>query len=544
LKRLKIECREKMERNIARQTLKLLLYTRRANLKAAQRNRPVKRAAWAYPAAAERRYAALIGLWARPLYDFAAAFVKKRGEALARGDAAGAGGIRADALPGGAFTVMVSSLRGFAAQYLPENPGGVTDGPSLYLGLGEVSEELFKANKRQWDRQSKSSIGVTFPDTAGWWPSAKKLWQDTNYTLIKSMISDNIAKVNALAEQAVVNGWGVDMLASELRKANTKNSNGKIKQIARDQIGKLNGIVTQARMQSVGLELYVWSASGDERVRAGHKLMDGKLCRWDDAAVYSGDGGKTWKKRPSGAVLLHPGMDIMCRCVALSYFDELVGEVDKEIEGKKAAAYETAGKAAPVSPAPLNMKPAKKANAPKFSKFENAKGEILPKVYDEHLAKSKNWVNSLTNDENTAMIHYTGNDYKDMNNLLFGFPLNKPHRKKEYEKYIDGLDRALLKYPLENNIVIYRGDNPRNYEGWKVGGEYTITGYQSGAVIKGSAWTQKGMVITIRVPKGTPGAYIDGHGSYPNEEEYLLGRNLKYKVLKKTVETMEVQVIL
>ena len=56
--------------------------------------------------------------------------------------------------------------------------------------------------------------------------------------------------------------------------------------------------------------------------------MDGLLCRWDDATVYSEDGGKTWIPRPAGAVLMHPGMDYQCRCCALAWFDELIDEAD------------------------------------------------------------------------------------------------------------------------------------------------------------------------------------------------------------------------
>jgi uncharacterized protein with gpF-like domain len=118
---------------------------------------------------------------------------------------------------------------------------------------------------------------------------------------------------------------------------------GRANTIARDQIGKLNGQITQARMASVGLSMYIWSSSGDERVRGdpsgsyphaepSHYLMDGLLCRWDDATVYSPDKGKTWIPRPSGAVLMHPGQDILCRCTALSYWDELVDQVDSMID--------------------------------------------------------------------------------------------------------------------------------------------------------------------------------------------------------------------
>jgi hypothetical protein len=84
-------------------------------------------------------------------------------------------------------------------------------------------------------------------------------------------------------------------------------------------------------MESVGLTMYVWETSGDERVRPSHEMMDGGLCRWDDSTVYSQDGGKTWTSRPYGAVLLHPGQDFQCRCTALSYWQELVGEADAMI---------------------------------------------------------------------------------------------------------------------------------------------------------------------------------------------------------------------
>jgi hypothetical protein len=78
--------------------------------------------------------------------------------------------------------------------------------------------------------------------------------------------------------------------------------------------------------------MYVWETTGDERVRESHIFMDGALCRWDDSTVLSQDGGKTWIDRPISAVQLHPGMDYQCRCSALAYWQELVGEADAQID--------------------------------------------------------------------------------------------------------------------------------------------------------------------------------------------------------------------
>jgi hypothetical protein len=93
-------------------------------------------------------------------------------------------------------------------------------------------------------------------------------------------------------------------------------------------------MITEARMQEAGLDMYIWSTSGDERVRESHRLLDGLLCRWDKDSVYSADGGKTWKKRPAGSYIGIPGSDFSCRCVALAYWNELVGEVDSELDDR------------------------------------------------------------------------------------------------------------------------------------------------------------------------------------------------------------------
>jgi hypothetical protein len=77
--------------------------------------------------------------------------------------------------------------------------------------------------------------------------------------------------------------------------------------------------------------MYIWETAHDERVRSTHAPMDGLLCRWDKPDVYSADGGKTWIPRPMGAVHQHPGMDYQCRCIATTYWEELMGEVDLKI---------------------------------------------------------------------------------------------------------------------------------------------------------------------------------------------------------------------
>lgn len=82
--------------------------------------------------------------------------------------------------------------------------------------------------------------------------------------------------------------------------------------IARDQTLKLNGAINQAHQRSVGVEAYVWSTSGDERVRDSHADLDGQTFAWN-APPEPG----------------HPGEDFQCRCVALPIIADLA-EFDVE----------------------------------------------------------------------------------------------------------------------------------------------------------------------------------------------------------------------
>ena len=86
--------------------------------------------------------------------------------------------------------------------------------------------------------------------------------------------------------------------------------------IARDQIGKLNGQVTETTQRLAGVDSYTWVTVDDERVRGrpggrypkahpSHYALDGTVHRWDDPPV---SGPRTQRR--------HPGGPIQCRCYA------------------------------------------------------------------------------------------------------------------------------------------------------------------------------------------------------------------------------------
>ena len=311
----------------------------RIKMSRAQRSRGVKTQRWLYPLATETRYGSSYRAWVRPMIVYVHNYIKENHEEILRGDstdfrtdsAETVPATRLDAVPGKSFKIMIDSLNGWLGQYVPEYNEEVS-GSAIYMGLGKIADSTFDFNEGQFEKGAKSIFGIEFPTGEDWWPDARDTWANNNYQIIRSDMSRYISQINTLTEQAVTTGATVKTLREQIRKLDDTISKTRADFIARDQIGKLNGQITQMRQESIGLTMYVWETAGDERVRSTHYPMDGLLCNWDDSTVFSEDGGKTWRDRPMGAVQLHPGQDYQCRCTATAFYQELVGEADSIID--------------------------------------------------------------------------------------------------------------------------------------------------------------------------------------------------------------------
>ena len=281
----------------------------------------------AYPHGIEMKYFRQLKSYFKPLTDYVNKYIAENLEPLLHGDSTE---IRLDTIPGDSFRKMIYNLENWLTVYMPDISELPSDSNNnvIFTGLGKTADETMKFSEKEFQRIIEKGIHVNLPVSAPWWDDMKKSWAEDNYTLITSNAKNYISKINTLTEQAIVNGMSPGKLKEEILKATESLSDKHCKLLARDQMGKLNGQITEAQMTEVGLDMYVWSTSYDDRVRDSHAVMEGLLCRWDDASVCSYDNGKTWVSRPSGAIDLHPGQDIQCRCVALAFYPELVSEME------------------------------------------------------------------------------------------------------------------------------------------------------------------------------------------------------------------------
>lgn len=179
-------------------------------------------------------------------------------------------------------------------------------------------------NNAQWRKIVKATIGVDVFQNAPNLSDRLAIFAQQNAQLIQSLSGDTYKNISVASMNALRQGKSHTEVAKTIQEQ-FGISRRRAKLIARDQISKLNGDLTQMYQQAAGIEMYVWRANHDERTRASHAALDGKLCRWDDFTVYSDDDGKTWKKRTSigGYAEGHPGDDYQCRCTAEPYMADI-----------------------------------------------------------------------------------------------------------------------------------------------------------------------------------------------------------------------------
>lgn len=172
--------------------------------------------------------------------------------------------------------------------------------------LRTVAERTDQNAARNLARQLETAgvQGIAIP-TAGKeeFASIVDVFRDDQLRLIQSLSFEKVQRVRKVLDAN--RGARVEDVAKRIR-IETGAERSKAQLIARDQVLKLNASVTWMKHTAAGITEYEWSTSGDERVRPGHRRLDGKRFKYANPPVVD-ESGRT----------AHPGQDYRCRCVAL-----------------------------------------------------------------------------------------------------------------------------------------------------------------------------------------------------------------------------------
>jgi len=179
----------------------------------------------------------------------------------------------------------------------------------------DIGQRTSNWNSAEWQRTIRIVFGINlFSGRERWLLPLLKTFSLRNARLIRSIRDVSIDHISSLLTEALSSGARWEVVARQLRaRYKTKNfhpqyqkDKNRIRFIARDQVSKLNGQLTQLRQVDSGVSSYIWRTSLDERVRKSHKAHEFKKFRWDNPPAGTG----------------HPGNDFQCRCTAEPVFDK------------------------------------------------------------------------------------------------------------------------------------------------------------------------------------------------------------------------------
>lgn len=170
-------------------------------------------------------------------------------------------------------------------------------------------------NDREWRKVLRGTLGVEVFQREPWLKPELDGWATENASLITTLREDTIADVERWTVRALRAGERHEDVAKRVRER-FGVAKSRAEFIARDQVSKLNGKLTERRQEALGVEEYIWRTTGDDRVRPSHAEKDGKKFRWDDPPADTG----------------HPGEDYQCRCVAEPVLGPLVeAAIEEEV---------------------------------------------------------------------------------------------------------------------------------------------------------------------------------------------------------------------
>ena len=206
----------------------------------------------------------------------------------------------------------------------------MSNNPSLIGFIKKVGARTISWNDKEWKTVLYGALNV------------KNVFYNDNYKVsyLKSFITENVSLISKLNQEALSDTRRIiesgirssdrwETIADDLEEKLGDKMDSRSELIARDQVSKFNGDLTETRQTQAGVEWYTWRTMEDDRVRDDHASLDGMLCKWEDDSVYSDDGGETWKDRTEDMFKGAPGEDFQCRCYPEPYLKELEEEEDK-----------------------------------------------------------------------------------------------------------------------------------------------------------------------------------------------------------------------
>lgn len=186
-----------------------------------------------------------------------------------------------------------------------------TDLQFIADSMGTSVDQVARANSRRlFEQYGKYGLDLTIGFNSNATRAALSVKVKENVQLIKTMSDRHFASLQSNVLSAITQGKRVEEIESIIDdRFASMESNAEL--IARDQVGKLNGQLTEMTQTEMGLTRYRWRGVGDQRERDSHRALEGETFSWADPPVVDGES-------------VNPGMAIQCRCYAEPVIEDLL----------------------------------------------------------------------------------------------------------------------------------------------------------------------------------------------------------------------------
>ena len=194
-----------------------------------------------------------------------------------------------------------------------------------------AADTIDTLNHKTFRKQAKTVLGVDPFFAEPWLVEETENFVHENASLIKTIPDEYLADIEQMVFREARRGAS----PSEI-KAKVKELFGAADRhaalIARDQVSKFNGRLSQLRQTAAGVTHYIWRTSDDGRVRSlsnsggysDHRQLDDKKFPWKNPPIT------VFKGKRAGETN-HPGQDINCRCYAEPVLEPLIkGETNAQ----------------------------------------------------------------------------------------------------------------------------------------------------------------------------------------------------------------------
>ena len=174
------------------------------------------------------------------------------------------------------------------------------------------------------------------------------------------------------------------------------------------------------------------------------------------------------------------------------------------------------------------------------SLLKEIKASVFEKMSKEYSAEYKE---KFTNEEHEAILKYQGSGYLDMNRFLRG---ELESASKELRTYITNLQKAIKKVKIKENILVARGTTTSAIGGdWnniQINDTIIDEGFMSTSLREETATVfidrkrERGILMYVKIPKGTNGVIVDVAVNDSWESELLLEPGTKIRITGKRIE--------